>query len=102
MTLGEQLAQTSDGLLDLILAATDIDQKQKLRDQLTIVLDQTDKLVAANVQNNTAEYIAATNGLNQANAAITTATNDLTKVADTITKIAKLIDELAKLATSIK
>ena len=102
MTLGEQLAQTSDGLLDLILAATDIDQKQKLRDQLTIVLDQTDKLVAANVQNNTAEYIAATNGLIQANAAITAATNDLSKVADVIEKISITINVLSVLAASMK
>jgi hypothetical protein len=101
MTLGEQLQQTSSGILTLILATSDVDLKLQLRTQLTTVLNQIDQLVAGNVNTNTAEYIAASNGVNQANTAITEASNDLSQIAETITLISVAIEDVAKLATII-
>jgi flagellin-specific chaperone FliS len=101
MTLGEQLSRASDAILDLILTTPDIEQKKKLREQLTVILDVTGKLVEANVKKNTQEYIAATNRLNEVNDAIKEAISDLTKVADTIIKIAKVIEVLGKLAAML-
>ena len=101
MSLGEQLGNLSDGILELILESDDIDAKKKLREQLNKVLGLTGKLVDANVDKATNKYQQATNDLNKANDAIRDALNDLEKVADTITKIAKAIDKITELAAQI-
>jgi hypothetical protein len=100
MTVGEELAKASDGILDLMLKAPDLAEKKALRDQLTKILAETAKLVEANVQKDTAQYRAATEGLVEANAAIQTAQRDLKKVADTINNVAMAIDLVGKLAAA--
>ncbi len=101
MSLGEQLGNLSDGILELILEGDDIDAKKKLREQLNKVLGLTGKLVDANVDKATNEYQQATNDLNNANKAIKDALDDLEKVAQTITKIAQAIDQIVELVAQI-
>ena len=101
MTLGEQLSQTSDALLDLILATSDREQKKLLNAQLSSILATTGKLVDANVKSSTPEYAAATDALNNANAALQDAINDLSKTAETIQIVAEVINTLGKVVAML-
>jgi phosphoglycerate-specific signal transduction histidine kinase len=101
MTLGEELAKASDGILELILNSTELERMKALRAQLTAILKLTAQLVEANVRKDTEEYRAATAGLSQANAEIEAAKADLEKVAETIVQIAKAIDLVGKLAATV-
>jgi hypothetical protein len=98
MTVGEELAKASNGILDLMEKAPDLEQKKALRDQLTKILAQTAKLVEANVDKNTAAYREAAAGLVEANTAIEGAKRDLGRVAETINKVARAIDVVGRLA----
>lgn len=98
MTLGEQLAQTSDLLVELIIATPDVEKAKKLRTQLTEILSETAKLVENNVDNSTPEYDAATKALDEINADIKVSIKDLEKTAETIKKVAVVIQVLAKVA----
>ena len=101
MTLGEELARASDGILELILNTPELERKKELREQLTKILELTAKLVEANVQKDTEEYRAAAAGLSEANTEIEEAKEDLGKVAETIKKITKAIDLIGKLAAAV-
>jgi len=100
-TLGEELNAFADGLLALVLETEDLQQKKKLRRQLTDTHKIIAKLVEAHVKDATAEYEAATTGIEGANKAIQKATADLGKTADAIDKIAKGLDFLAKLLKAL-
>lgn len=101
MTLGEELARVSDGILELIANTPELERKQELREQLTKILTLTGTLVEANVQKDTEEYRAATAGLAAASAAIEEANEDLWKTAETIKKVAKAIDLVGKVAAAV-
>ena len=101
MTLGEQLAKTSDSILDLILATKDIERKKELREYLTAILALTGKLVEAKVDRDTEKYKAASKALTSANAAIEEAIDDIKKVAEIIKKLAKAVDFVGKLVDSL-
>jgi hypothetical protein len=101
MTLGEELANASDGILELILSTRSRKRKEALREQLTEILELTGKLVEANVQKDSKDYRAAAAELSETNDAIKEAKEDLRKVAATITKIAKAIDVVGKLAATV-
>jgi hypothetical protein len=101
MSLGQQLADTGDAIVELILATEDRNEKKKLREQLAIISDTTDKLIRANVNSDTEQYLAVTDSLNAANEKIKAATEDLAKVADSIVQIAKVIETLGKLAVML-
>ncbi len=100
MTVGEELAKASDGIIDLMLQTPDLQEKKALREQLTKILAEPAKLVETNVDKDTAQYRAATAGLAEANAAIEAAKRDLKKVADTINRLARAIDAVGKLAAA--
>lgn len=102
MTLGDQLKQASDAIVDLIIATHDLARKKVLREQLSEILAITAALVDANVAQDTQAYLAATAGLSQANGAIKEAMADLAQVAETIEKIAAAIDLLQQLASALK
>ncbi len=101
MTLGEQLTETSDALLELILAAEDIEQKEKLREQFDVITESIEKLVKENVKKNSKEYIAVTHNLNAANQSIKEAIDDLDKIAATIMQVAKVVEMLGKMAAAM-
>jgi dimeric dUTPase (all-alpha-NTP-PPase superfamily) len=101
MTLGEQLTETSDALLELILAAEDIEQKEKLREQFDVITESIEKLVKENVKKNSQEYIAVTHNLNAANQSIKEAIDDLDKIAATIMQVAKVVEMLGKMAAAM-
>jgi hypothetical protein len=101
MTLGEELAHASDGILELLLNTPDIKRRQALREQLTKILDSTARLVEANVRKDTNDYQAAAAGLSAANGAIKEAKEDLKKIGETIKKIAEAVDLVARLATVV-
>ena len=91
MTLGAQLKELSDGILDLLLKTKDVEEKRRLRKQLTEVHEQTAHLVDTNVDAATEAYADATASLNESIRAIREAQADLGHVARTISKIAKAI-----------
>ena len=101
MTLGEELASASRGVLNLMLKTKDLEKKKVLRKQLTGILEETARLVEINVASNTKAYRDATAGLQTANVAIDKAMKDLQNVAKAIKKIAKAIDLLAKVAAAM-
>ncbi|OQW39849.1 MAG: hypothetical protein A4S08_06435 [Proteobacteria bacterium SG_bin4] len=98
MKLGEQLSRASNLIVDLIEATNDIDQKKKLRNYLTIILDISGKLVDEIINSDTEKYKQANNAFEEANGKIEEAIEDIKKVAETINKIAKAIDLAAKVA----
>lgn len=96
--LGAELQQLSHLLEVLIIKESDIKTAEKLRELHQEVLNMIRKLVDANVASATEEYVAAREGVEQANTEVLAAIQDLAKVAETINTIAKVVDVLGKLA----
>jgi len=101
MTLGEMLASFSRQLVDLIQSTNDIVRKRQLRDQLDQLHTLVGQLVDANVSRATAEYAAATQGIQAGVAAIQDAQRDIAKIAQTIDAIAKTLNALEQLAKKV-
>lgn len=97
-TLGKDLQKMSHLLQALILSEPNVTQKKALRKQLTAVLDVTAQLVDRNVGDVTDLYRRSTEAVEQANAQIIQAMQELGEVAATIDAIAQAVDLLAELA----
>ncbi|MGY6214229.1 hypothetical protein ACW73L_03615 [Methylolobus aquaticus] len=97
-TLGKDLQKMSHLLQALILSEPSVTRKKELRKQLTAVLDVTAQLVDRNVGDATDLYRDSTAAVEQANAQIVKAMQDLGEVAATIEAIARAVDLLAELA----
>lgn len=101
-SLGAELQQLSHSLEILIIREPDIGRKEQLRDKLQEVLNIIRELVDANVAAATQEYAEARESVEQVNAKILVAIQDLAKVAETINNISKALDILEKLLKSAK
>ncbi len=101
-SLGAELQQLSHSLEILIIREPDIGRKEQLRDKLQEVLNIIRELVDANVAAATQEYAEARESVEQVNAKILVAIQDLAKVAETINNISKTLDILEKLLKSAK
>jgi hypothetical protein len=97
-TLGKDLQKMSHLLQALILSEPNVTKKKALRKQLTAVLDVTAQLVDRNVGEVTDLYRRSTGAVEQANAQIVLAMQDLGEVAETIDAVAQAVDLLAELA----
>ena len=98
MAIGDDLHNLASSLLKLMHATDSIQEKIALRRQLTAVLEETERIIGVNIDTASAEYAAATRGIDGASAAINASLEDLSKVAATIETVAKTIDLLSKLA----
>ena len=96
MSLGAQLEELSESILESISAAETLAEKKQLQGQLNAVTAFVDKLTKTNVQNNTANYIALTEQITKANNALQVAITESNKMLQAITEAAKVIDILAK------
>ncbi|MDP1787472.1 hypothetical protein [Nitrosomonas sp.] len=101
-SLGAELQQLSHSLEILIIREPDIGRKEQLRDKLQEVLNIIRELVDANVAAATQGYAEARESVEQVNAKILVAIQDLAKVAETINNISKTLDILEKLLKSAK
>jgi uncharacterized protein YjiS (DUF1127 family) len=101
MTLGAMLSNLSRELVNLIQSTNDIVRKRQLRDELDRLHALVGQLVDANVTRATAEYVAATQGVEAGVAAIQDAERDIAKVAQTIDVIAKTLNALEQLAKKV-
>ena len=101
-SLGAELQQLSHSLEILIIREPDIGRKEQLRDKLQEVLNIIRELVDANVAAATQEYAEARESVEQVNAKILVAIQDLAKVAETINNISKALDILEKLLKAAK
>jgi|CXWL01.1.fsa_nt_gi septation ring formation regulator EzrA len=101
-SLGPELQQLSHSLEILIIREPDIGRKEQLRDKLQEVKNIIGKLVDANVAAATQEYAEARESVEQVNAKILVAIQDLAKVAETINNISKALDILEKLLKAAK
>ncbi len=102
ISLGAELQQLSHSLEILIIREPDIGRKEQLRDKLQEVLNIIRELVDANVAAATQEYAEARESVEQVNAKILVAIQDLAKVAETINNISKALDILEKLLKAAK
>ena len=101
-SLGAELQQLSHSLEILIIKEPDIGRKEQLREKLQEVLNIIRELVDANVAAATQEYAEARESVEQVNAKILVAIQDLAKVAETINNISKTLDILEKLLMAAK
>jgi septation ring formation regulator EzrA len=101
-SLGAELQQLSHSLEILIIKEPDIGRKEQLREKLQEVLNIIRELVDANVAAATQEYAEARESVEQVNAKILVAIQDLAKVAETINNISKALDILEKLLKAAK
>ncbi len=98
MTIGESLPKLLDDITELILVERDLGKVKELREQQKKIAAELQKLIDKNVSQDTSEYKAVINGIEEAHEAVKAAIEDLGKVAETIGKIAKVIGLLAKVA----
>ena len=101
-SLGAELQQLYHSIEILIIREAVIGRKEQLRDKLQEVLNIIRELVDANVAAATQEYAEARESVEQVNAKILVAIQDLAKVAETINNISKTLDILEKLLKSAK
>ncbi|AEJ02732.1 hypothetical protein Nit79A3_2984 [Nitrosomonas sp. Is79A3] len=101
-SLGAELQQLSHLLEILIIKEPDIGRKEQLREKLQEVLNIIRELVDANVAAATQEYAEARESVEQVNAKILVAIQDLAKVAETINNLSKELDILEKLLKAAK
>jgi len=101
MGISQELEGLKKKIEELIDAGPSPEEEQRLRSELTRVLDVIDVNTDKNVGDRTAEYKAATDGIGAANKAIVAAKADLEKVAETISKIAKVVSVLEEIASKV-
>jgi hypothetical protein len=100
-TLGEELSASLTNITALILKTESKSARTRLTRQQAQIAGQLQVFVDQIVDETLAEYRAASNALNLANAEAVKAKGNLDRVAATIKKFAAAIDKLAALAAKV-
>jgi flagellar biosynthesis regulator FlaF len=100
-TLGEELSASLTSITALILKTESKSERTRLTRQQAQIAGQLQVFVDQVVDESLAEYRAASNALNAANAEAQKAKANLDRVAATIKKFAAAIDKLAALAAKV-
>jgi glutaminase len=100
-TLGEELSASLTNITALILKTESKSERTRLTRQQAQIAGQLQVFVDQVVDESLAEYRAASNALNAANAEAQKAKGNLDRVAATIKKFAAAIDKLAALAAKV-